>query len=164
MSNSGDNGSTSSNNRVDPRFFGSPSLYQPLKKENKSKSVMPPPGAGENPYWIPEDQPPPPYTQSPSESSHPSAPPLEDEEEEGRGDDYSIGNTGGFVRPPQIQQPQSPYTQSYPRYNQYGSVPSQNTCARNNSATGDVSWPWNAPPSATGNFCLGGRPIAILGK
>lgn len=164
MSNSGDNGSTSSNNnnnRVEPRFFGSPSLYQPQQKNDsssKSKSVMPPPGSGENPYWIPEDQPPPPYTQSPSESSHPSAPPLE--EEAGVDNrDYSIGNTGGFVRPPPLQQqPSSPHSQqSYPRYSQYGAMSPHHSYARNNSnnSTGDVvSWPWNAPPSATGQALL----------
>jgi hypothetical protein len=144
--------SSNNNNRVTPSFFGSPSLYQsaPQTIAEKGKNDMNVSSSpkGRNPYWNDTSNPPPPYSpaynepnlpHSSSISADPSAPPLDIEPSAPR--NYSHNSN--------IYPQRQPYPPS--NYQNYGSVPYPRQ-SDNTSDANVLSWPWIAPPSATGKI------------
>lgn len=164
--------SSSSNNRVTPTFFGSPSLYQQTPEEGEGRGGKKDLGIGfppqaENPYWNDINHPPPPYSPAPNEpispqsssiSADPSAPPLEVDPSAPTTADFSPHN--GIYPQPQQHQRQQP---QYPPqgYHNYGAVPYPRQ-PNNTSDAGVPNWPWIAPPSATGNS-KNAKEILFLG-
>ncbi|GAN07625.1 hypothetical protein MAM1_0169c07127 [Mucor ambiguus] len=158
---------SSNDNRVEPRFFGRPSIYENTAASSQKKDTNEP---TENPYWA---NPPPPYSPPPNEpessnssvAMDPSAPPLE------LPLTPHIEHTTPQTQAPSthITSPSSPISGHYsplsyqnpqhslaPQgYSQYGTVnQQQHPYANANSSVSDAnlpivnSWPWIAPPSS----------------
>lgn len=146
------------NNRVEPRFFGYPSLYQntaPQKKNNSAPPYSPAPNEPESSNssatidpsapplelpFIPHIQHSTPQTQAPTSPSTPSS---------------SSGNY------PQLNYQNQQQPQNYPPqgYGHYGAVnQQQHPFVNPNITTSDANlpiisnWPWIAPPSGAGNY------------
>ncbi|KAK4518997.1 uncharacterized protein ATC70_009224 [Mucor velutinosus] len=157
----------SNDNRVEPRFFGHPSIYQNAAASSQKKDINEP---TENPYWA---NPPPPYSPPPNEpessnssvAMDPSAPPLE------LPFSSPIQHATPQTQAPSshITSPSTPTSSHYPSlsyqnpqhspalqgYGQYGTVNQpQRPYTNANSSTSDAnlpivnSWPWIAPPSS----------------
>ncbi|KAL7313636.1 hypothetical protein PS15m_007359 [Mucor circinelloides] len=159
----------SNNNRIEPRFFGHPSIYQNAAATSQKKDAQQPPPT-ENPYWA---NPPPPYSPPPNEpessnssvAMDPSAPPLElpftphiqhatpQTQAPSTHITSPSSHSSGNYPPLSYQNPQhSPAPQGY---GNYGAVnQQQHPYANPNISTSDAnlptvnSWPWIAPPSS----------------
>ncbi|CEP18219.1 hypothetical protein [Parasitella parasitica] len=167
-----DQNNINNSNRVEPRFFGHPSIYQNATTQKKDTTASLP---TENPYW---SNPPPPYSPPPNEpessgcsvSMDPSAPPLEPSftphiqhsTPQTQAPTSQSSATSNY--PPLSYQNQQQQTENYPPqgYSQYGAVNQrQHPFVNPNITTSDANlpvvsnWPWIAPPNG------GGYPLPL---